>query len=101
MAANSGEFMDFNELLHALDSEGTEETPVQIELGEDSSFTLSRKPKKRQVSSFIGWARCFVVYAHYLVFHQPQRSTDLLAYLSTFSPHAMQSTISQHVWHMM
>ena len=52
-AATSGEFVDFNELLHALESEGTEETPVQIELGEDNRLTLPRKPKKRQVSSFI------------------------------------------------
>ena len=80
-AATSGEFVDFNELLHVLESEGTEETPVQIELGEDNRLTLPRKPKKRQVSSFIEWARCFAVYAHYLSSHQPQRSTDLMAYL--------------------
>ena len=77
-AATSGELVDFNELLHALESEGTEETPVQIELGEEKRLTL---PKKRQVSSFIEWGRCFAVYSHYLSSHQPQRSTDLMAYL--------------------
>ena len=52
-AATSGEFVDLNVLLHTLETEGTEETPVHIELGEDNRPTLSRKPKKRQVSSFI------------------------------------------------
>ena len=45
-AATSGAFVDFNELLHALESEGMEETPVQIELGEDNRLTLPRIPKK-------------------------------------------------------
>ena len=67
--ATSGEFVDFNELLHALESEGTEATPVQIELGEGNRLTLPRKPKKRQVSSFIEWSRCFAVYSHYLSSH--------------------------------
>ena len=45
-AATSSAFVDFNELLHALESEGMEETPVQIELGEDNRLTLPRIPKK-------------------------------------------------------
>ena len=36
--ATSGEFVDFNGLLHALESEGMEETPVQIELGRTIGF---------------------------------------------------------------
>ena len=80
-AATAGEFIDFTELLHALDLEGTEETPLRIELGDDNRLTLPRKPKKRQVSSFPEWARCFGVYAHYLTSHQPLRSTDLFAYM--------------------
>ena len=77
-AATSSEFVDFNELLHALDSEGTEDTRV---LGGDNRLTHPRNPKKRHVSSFIEWARCFAVYSLYLSSHQPQRSTDLMAYL--------------------
>ena len=67
--------------MHALDLEGTEETPLRIELGDDYRLTLPRKPRKRQVSSFPEWARCFGVYAHYLTSHQPLRSTDLFAYM--------------------
>ena len=36
--------------MHALDSEGTEETHLRIELGDDNRLSLPRKPKKRQVS---------------------------------------------------
>ena len=43
--ATAGEFIDFNELLHTLELEDTEETPLQIELGDDSKLTLPRKPK--------------------------------------------------------
>ena len=64
------------QLLHALESEA-----VQIELGDDIRLTLSRKPKKRQMSSFVEGARCFRVYSQYLLSHHPQRSTDLMAYL--------------------
>ena len=78
MAASAGEFVDFNELLHALEACRSEETPLLIELGEENRIT---KPKKKQVSSFTEWARCFSVYAHHLISHQPQRSTDLFAYL--------------------
>ena len=49
-AASAGEFVDFNELLHTLELEGTEETPKQIELGEDNRLSLPRKPWKKQVT---------------------------------------------------
>ena len=47
-----------------------------LDLGDDKRLSLPRKPKKRHVSSFPEWARCFGVYAHYLTSHQ---STDLFA----------------------
>ena len=46
-AATSAEFVDFNELLHALESEGTEETPVQIELGEDNKAYPPQENKEK------------------------------------------------------
>ena len=49
---SDGRAGEFIELMHALDSEGTEETPLRIELGDNNRLTLPRKPKKRQVSSF-------------------------------------------------
>ena len=62
--------------LIVLEVGAAEDTPVQIELGEDTRLTLPNK--KRQVSSFFDWARCFATYSHYLCSHQP---TDLMAYL--------------------
>ena len=56
-ATTAGEFI---ELMHALDSKVTEETPLHIELGDDNRLSLPRKPKKRQVSSFpaVFWGVC-------------------------------------------
>ena len=80
-AAASGEYVDFNELLKCLEHEGGEEPPVCLQLGEDNRLSLPRKPKKRPITTFPEWARCYAVYAHHLASHQPMRAPDLMAYL--------------------
>ena len=80
-AAAAGEFVDFNELLHALESDSGEEPPIYVQVGEGQQLSLPRKPKKRVITAFHEWARCFCVYSHHLAAHQPLRGPDLLAYL--------------------
>ena len=80
-AAADGEFVDLNELLHALESDSGEEPPIYVQVGEGQQLSLPRKPKKRVITAFHEWARCFCVYSHHLAAHQPLRGPDLLAYL--------------------
>ena len=42
---------------------------------------LPRKPKKKVISTFSEWVRCFSVYASTLCAYQPLRGPDMLAYL--------------------
>ncbi len=79
--AAAGEFVDFNELLHAIDSDSGDEPPVYIELGEGQQLTLPKRPRKRQVATFGQWAKCFAVYAATLCAHQPTRGPDMMSYL--------------------
>ena len=53
-AAAAGEFVDFCELLHAVEVEGGEEAPLYIPVGESHQLTLPRKPKKRVITSRLG-----------------------------------------------
>ena len=59
-AAAAGEFV---ELLHAIDAEGGEEPPLVVQVGEDQHLSLPRRHKRRVVSTFGEWSRCFAVYA--------------------------------------
>ena len=79
--AAAGEFVDFNELLHALEVDGGEEQPICLQIGQDQHLEVPRKPRKRPMSTFQDWVRCFSVYAHQLAACQPMRSTDLMGYL--------------------
>ena len=56
-------------------------SPLYIHLGDDQQLALSRKPKKRPVSSFEEWVQGFTVYANTLCAHNPSRSPDMLGYL--------------------
>jgi hypothetical protein len=91
--------VDFNELLHALESEGTEETPVQIELGEDNRLTLPGH-QRRDRSPPLSNGEGVLLYTPTIcppTSHSDQRTSWRT---STSSPHAMQSTISLHAWQM-
>ena len=98
--ATSGEFVDFNKLLHALESEGTEEISVQIELGEDNRLTLPRK-SRRDRSPPLSYSGQGAVLSTPTICpptsHSGQRTSW---HTSTSSPHAMQSTIYLHAWRM-
>ena len=80
-AAAAGEFVDFNELLYALEADGTDEPPVCLQLGDDHRLSLPRRPKKKPISTFPDWVRCYTVYSHHLSSHHPLRGPDLIAYL--------------------
>ena len=80
-AAAAGEFVDFSELLHAVEVEGGEEAPLFIQVGESHQLTLPRKPKKKMISTFSQWARCLCIYGSWLTAHQPSRGPDILEYL--------------------
>ena len=80
-AAAAGEFVDFNELLHAIEVDSGEEPALCIQVGEGQQLALPRKPKKKVISSFSEWVRCFSVYASTLCAYQPLRGPDMLAYL--------------------
>ena len=69
-AAAAGEFVDFCELLRAVEVEGGEETPLFVQAGESHQLTLPRKPKKKAISSFSQWARCLCIYGNCLAAHQ-------------------------------
>ena len=72
--AAAGEFVDFNELLHALEVDWGEEPPICLQIGEDQHLEVPRKPRKqRPISTFQEWVRCFSVYAHQLAACQPMR----------------------------
>ena len=80
-AAAAGEFIDFNELLHAIEVDSGEEPALQIQVAEGQHLSLPRKPRKKLISTFAEWVRCFSVYASTLCAYQPQRGPDMLAYL--------------------
>ena len=74
-AAAAGEFVDFSELLHVIDSaKGGEEPPVQFELAEGHHLTLTKRPIKKGIKSF-------AIYANTFCTHHPQRATDMIGYL--------------------
>ena len=52
-----------------------------MQVADGQQLSLSRKPKKRALTAFHEWARCFCVYSHHLAAHQPLRGHDLIAYL--------------------
>ena len=60
---------------------GGEEPPICLQIGEDQHLEVPRKSRKHSISTFQEWVRCFSVYAHQLVAHQPMRSADLMGYL--------------------
>ena len=80
-AAAGGEFVDFNELLYCTELGSGEESPVHVHLADDQQLALSRKPRKRPISYFEEWVKCFTVYANTLCAHQPTRGPDMLGYL--------------------
>ena len=57
MSTAMGEFVDFNELLYALEADGSEEAPICLQLEEDNRPSLPRRPKRRPVSTFPDWVR--------------------------------------------
>ena len=76
----AGEFIDFSDILHAIEVDSGEEQPVSLEVGEGHQLTLSRKRKRRDVLDFQTWSQCFAVYATALTAVQPTRGADLFAY---------------------
>ncbi len=80
-AAAAGEFVDFSELLHALQVDSGEEPALFIQVGEGQQLSLPRKPKKKAINTLGDWVRCFAVYASTLVCYQPTRGPDMMAYL--------------------
>ena len=81
-AAAIGEFVEFSELLHVIDTgKGGEEPPVQIELTEGHHLALSKRPKQKGISSFPEWVSCFCMYANTYCAHNPHRATDMIGYL--------------------
>ena len=48
---------------------------------DDNKVSLPRRPKRKPVSTFPDWARCYSVYSHHLASHQPLRGPDCIAYL--------------------
>ncbi len=77
-AAAAGEFVDFNELLHAIEVDSGEEPPLCIQVGEGQQLTLPRKPKRQPISTLGDWVKCFAVYASTLT---ANRGPDMFAYL--------------------
>ena len=77
-AAAGGEFVDFNELLYCIELGSGEESSVHVHLADDQQLALSRK---RPISSFEEWVKCFTVYTNTLCAHQPTRGPDMLGYL--------------------
>ena len=74
-AAAAGEFI---ELLHALEAVSGDEPPIFMQVGEGHQLSLPSKPRRKVISAFHEWARCFCVYSHHLSAHQPLRGPDLL-----------------------
>ena len=52
-----------------------------VQVGEGQHLSLPRRHKRRVVSTFGEWSRCFTVYASTLCAYQPLRGPDMLAYL--------------------
>jgi len=80
-AAASGEFVDFNELLHAIEVNSGEEPALCIQVAGGQQLSLPRKPKKKVINTFAEWVKCFAVYSTTLCAYQPQRGIDMLSYL--------------------
>jgi len=74
--------VDFNELLHAIEVDSREEPALHTQVAEGQHLSLSRKPKKKVINTFVEWVKCFSVYATTLCAYQPQRGTDMFSYLS-------------------
>ena len=68
-------------MLHALEVDGGEEPPISLQVGEGQHLEVPRKPRKKAITTFTEWVRCYSVYCHYLLAHQPMRSADLMGYL--------------------
>ena len=51
-AAATGEFVDFNELLHVLEVDGGEEPPISLQVGDGQHLEVPRKPRKRAITTF-------------------------------------------------
>ena len=79
--AAAGEFVDFTELLHHIDWDVGEEPPVHVELAEGRHLALSKRPRKKGITTFADWVRCFTLYANSFCAYHPQRATDMLGYL--------------------
>ena len=77
-AAAAGEFI---ELLHALEEDSGDEPLIFVQVGEGHQLSLPRKQRRKVISAFHEWVRCFGVYSHHLCAHQPLSGPDLLAYL--------------------
>ena len=92
-AAAGGEFVDFNELLYCIELGSGEEPPVHVHLADDQQLALSRKPRKRPISSFEEWVKCFTVYANTLCAHQPTRGPDMLGYLFVIASSLQEFTL--------
>ena len=58
-----------------------EEPALYIQVGQDQYLGLPRKPKKKVITTFAEWVRCFSLYASTLCAYQPHRVPDMLAYL--------------------
>ena len=54
---------------------------MHVHLADDQQLALSWKPRKRPISSFEEWVKCFTVYANTLCTHQPTRGSGMLGYL--------------------
>ena len=80
-AAAGGEFVDFNELLYCIELGSGEEPPVHVHLADNQQLALSRKLRKRPISSLEVWTKHFTVHANTLCAHQPARGPDMLGYL--------------------
>ena len=76
----SGEFVDYGEILHALEADTRHEQPTCIQVGEGQQLVLSRRPRRREVTDIDQWVRCFSAYTATICTHQPIRAPDLLAY---------------------
>ena len=60
---------------------GWEEPPISLQVGDGQHLEVPRKPRKRPITTFTEWVRCYSVYCHHLLAHQPMRSADLMGYL--------------------
>ena len=54
---------------------------MHIELVEGQHLALSKKNKKKGITTFEEWVKCFLVYANTLCAYNPQRGPDMLGYL--------------------